>query len=954
MNSITLKINGKEFETLIHEHEMLSSVIRSKAGLTGTKEGCERGSCGACTVLVDGRAVLSCITPAKRCDGASILTIEGVAANGKLHSLQEKFVEKGAIQCGFCTPGMVMTALAFTNQNPNPTIDEIKQAISGNLCRCTGYKKIVDAIAEYCSDTDVLPAKAGIPAINANQSGHVGTPHPYIDAVKKVKGEAQFADDITIKDSLYCKFVRSKYPHAKIKSIDASAAENLPGVRAVITGKDLPVKFGVLPISEDETAMAVEKVRFAGEIVAAVAADTEEIAAKACKLIDVEYIPLKPFLTIDEALMEISDCENTTNRASTGTDCRDTIHCVSIEKIHSHTKYNNNIHKTAELRFGDQKAGLDKAEIKHRMEFQFAGLNHAFTEPHAASAFWDENGLTIYSATQVPHYLHRYLSQVLEVPMSRVRVIKPFLGGGFGGKSDPFPHEIIISHLARITGKPVKVRLTREEVFLTNHGRHPTKMTLEMGADSDGTFKVLDADIAIDGGAYGSFGVVTSYYNGVLLQLPYKLDNFGFISRRVYTNKPQCGAMRGHGAVNPRFAVECLIDEIARKLNMDPCELRLRNFLESNVLTLGQFRVTSNGVAKCLKAVMEKSRWKERWGKLEYGHGLGVACGAYISGSALPIHRSEYPQSVVHLKVDLDGRVVIFSGASDIGQGSDTMLAIIVSEVLGVGLDNVYVHAADTLLSPIDLGSYSSRVTFMAGNAAKMAADELKKKILNAVSKNLNVQVEDLGLSNEKVFSNDGKIDLTWKEAIEIATRKVGALNSSGYYNSPKLGGTFKGAGAGLSPSYSFGAVIAEVKVNPDTGKVNVLKLWGAHDAGRALNPLAVEGQLEGSWIMGLGQTLGEEMRYHEGLLLNGNFIDYKVPTAADMPEIDTNIIESMDPEGPFGAKECGEGALHPTNPAIANAIYDAVGVRITTLPIREEDIVSKVNQSLKTDLRGA
>jgi 4-hydroxybenzoyl-CoA reductase subunit alpha len=936
MIPISLSINGKKLETLIHEHEMLSSVIRNRAGLTGTKEGCEQGSCGACTVLVDGRPVLSCITPAKRCDGASILTIEGVASNGKLHKLQEKFVQKGAIQCGFCTPGMVMTVLAFTNQNPNPTIEEIKEAISGNICRCTGYKKIVEAIAEYCN------SDAGAIHESPLQDGfqHVGIPRPYVDAVKKVKGEAEFADDIRIKDTLYCKFVRSKYPHAKIKSIDASAAENLPGVRAVITGKDLPVKFGVLPISEDETAMAVEKVRFAGEIVAAVAADSEEIAAEVCKLIKVQYIPLKPFLTIEDSLLPVAE----------------------DEKIHSHTKYNNNVHKVAELRFGDQRAGLAESEVKCRMEFQFAGLNHAFTEPHAAAAFWDENGLTIYSATQVPHYLHRYLSQVLEVPMNRIRVIKPFLGGGFGGKSDPFPHELIIAHLARITGKPVKVRLTREEVFLTNHGRHPTRMALEIGTDTQGNFKVLDADIAIDGGAYGSFGVVTSYYNGVLLQLPYKLDNFGFISRRVYTNKPQCGAMRGHGGVNPRFAVECLIDQLARMLNMDPCELRLKNFLKSNVITLGQFRVTSNGVAECLKAVMEKSRWKERWGKLEYGHGLGVACGAYISGSALPIHRSEYPQSVVHLKVDLDGRVVIFSGASDIGQGSDTMLAVIVSEVLGIGLDNVYVHAADTLLSPIDLGSYSSRVTFMAGNAAKMAAEKLKKKILNAVAANfeLGTPVETrassggvsnsdvLSIAQERVFSNDGRVNLSWREAIEISTRKVGALNSSGYYNSPKLGGTFKGAGAGLSPSYSFGAVIAEVKVNPETGKVNVLKLWGAHDAGRALNPLAVEGQLEGSWVMGLGQTLGEEMRYHEGLLLNGNFIDYKVPTAADIPEIDTTIIESIDPEGPFGAKECGEGALHPTNPAIANAIYDAVGVRITRLPVREEEILKEIKKSEK------
>jgi len=896
MEIVKYTVNGKEYEVVVKPHDTLAKVLREKIQLTGTKVGCEQGSCGACTVFVDGKVVQSCITPAMRVAGSVITTIEGVADQNKLHKLQEKFVAKGAIQCGYCTPGMIMTSLDFLEETPNPSSEEIREALSGNLCRCTGYVKIVDAVEAYVKEEQAEPEEDSKYAM-------LGKGRPYIEAERKVQGKADYADDIQTKNALFTKFVRSTHAHARINSINKTKAEALSGVRAVITGEELPLKFGVLPISQDERAMAIEKTRYIGEIVVAIAADTEEIATEACKLIEVDYTPIRPFFDMKEACEDVGE----------------------DEQIHAHCKFNNNIHKKAELRFGDQKEGLENANYKVKVDFDFQGINHGFTEPHAATASWDENGLTIITATQVPHYLHRYLAKVLEVPMNQVRVIKPTVGGGFGGKSDPFPHEMIIAHLSRKMGQPVKMRFNREEVFLTNHGRHPTTMNMEMGVSSDGAFEALDADIIIDGGAYGSFGVVTSYYNGVLLQAPYKIDNFGFRTRRVYTNKPQCGAMRGHGAVNSRFAVETIIDRLAEGIKMDPCELRLKNFLDKETLTVGEYRITSNGSVESLKKVMELSKWKDKFKKLPEGHGVGVACGFFISGSALPIHWNQYPQSVVHLKVDLDGRVLVTSGASDIGQGSDTMLAIIVAEVLGLSMENIFVVAADTTLTPIDLGSYSSRVTFMAGNAAKQAAEKLREQVLEAVAKINKVERSELNIQNERVFTNDGKLDLTWVEAIENATRKVGALNTSGSYNSPKLGGDFKGAGAGLSPSYSFGAVITEVKVDKETGHVKVIDIWGAHDAGKAINPLAVEGQLEGSWHMGLGQAVSEQMKYRDGLLVNANFIDYKIPTSKDTPPIHTNIIETIDPEGPFGAKECGEGAIHPVIPAVANAIYDAI-----------------------------
>lgn len=917
MKQIHINVNGIWHDVLVNDHDTLSTVLRERLELTGTKIGCDQGSCGACTVLVENKAILSCISPALRYDGANITTIEGLSTNGELHKLQEKFVEKGAIQCGFCTPGMVMTALDFVNNNSNPSTDDVKEALSGNLCRCTGYKKIIEAVSEYANGT-VASEKA------TNSNLHtVGVSRPYIEAKKKALGNADYADDIKTKNALHCKFVRSIYAHAKINSINYSEAQNLEGVKYIATGKELPVKFGVLPISQDETAMAIDKVRYCGEIVVAVVAETEEIAAHACSLIKINYTPIKEYLSIDESLNDVG--EN--------------------EKIHAHCKFNNNIHKKAELRFGDQEQGLKDSEVTSTLSFEFEGINHGFTEMHAANAYWDENGLTITTATQVPHYLHRALAKALEVPLNKVRVIKPFVGGGFGGKSDPFPHEVIISYLAKKTGRTVRVRLTREEVFITNHGRHPSRMEINMGADKNGTLKVLNAEIAIDGGAYGSFGVVTSYYNGVLLQAPYKLNNFGFRTYRVYTNKPQCGAMRGHGAVNSRFAVESVIDELAHKINMDPCELRMKNFLDSNTLTVGHYRITSNGSRESLQKVMEQSDWKKRIGKLQTGKGLGVGCGFFISGSALPIIWNELPQSVVHLKVDFDGRVLITSGASDIGQGSDTMLAIIVAEVLGIDMDKIFVLAADTLLTPVDMGSYSSRVTFMAGNAAKDAAENLKREIIEAVSKRKEIATCELNLADNRMYSNDKTIDLSWLEAIEILIANRGAVSVSGKYISPKLGGDFKGSGAGLSPSYSFGACIAEVDVDTETGRVKVLNVWGAHDCGKAINPMAVEGQLEGSWHMGIGQAMSEQMKYFKGLLVNNNFLDYKIPTTLDTPDIHTNIIETNDPEGPFGGKECGEGAIHPVIPAIANAIYNAVGVRVTKLPITAEDVLKKLKE---------
>lgn len=917
MIQVQLKINEKDYTLLVEEDEMLSYTLRERLHLKETKVGCDQASCGACTIWMDGTPISSCITPTLKAVNKKITTIEGITSGPQLHQLQELFVKHGAIQCGFCTPGMVMTALNFVDNNPKCNLEEIKESISGNLCRCTGYKKIIDAIAEY----------AGIyrkqtSSIKGTSDNHtvIGKRTPYIEAEKKVRGIADYADDYIIKNALVCKFLRSPYPHAIIKSIDFSEAQKLSGVKYIAVGKELPEKFGVLPISQDETAMAIDKTRYIGEIVAAVAAETETIANEALQKIKVDYEILPAFLNIDDSLKT--------------TDCF--IHQTSA-------KHKSNVHKKAEIRIGDKEKSFNDSTIVKDLTVTFEGISHGFTEPHACTAYWDENGVSIITATQVPHYLQKALSKTLNIPLYKVRVIKPYVGGGFGGKSDPFAHEIIASYIAMKTHRPVRVCFSREEVFLTNHGRHPSRINIKIGADSNGIIKAIDGNMQIDGGAYGSFGVVTTYYNGSLLQGPYKTDYYGYSSARLYTNKPQCGAMRGHGGVNPRFVTECVLDDIAHQLKMDPCELRLKNLLPPGTTTLGQFRITSNGLKEALTSVMEQARWTERYGKLPYGHGLGVACSWYISGSLLPIIWNEYPQSVVHLKLDFDGRILLTSGASDIGQGTDTLLPMIAAEVLGIKKDIIQVVMADTLLTPVDLGSYSSRVTFMAGNAAKAAAEKLRDEIITCVAKRKELVKENLRLNNNEIVSDSGEKICGWQEAVDITLSQRGAISFSGWYISPKVGGDYKGAGAGLSPSYSFGAAIAEVKVNPDTGEYKAINFYGAHDCGKALNPLAVEGQLEGSWHMGLGQAMSEQMKYHEGHLLSNNFLDYKIPTALDTPEIYTNIIESKDPEGPFGAKECGEGALHPSVPALSNAIFNAVGARVTQLPITFEQVYNAI-----------
>jgi 4-hydroxybenzoyl-CoA reductase subunit alpha len=757
----------------------------------------------------------------------------------------------------------------------------------------------------------------------------LGTKVPLIDGPSKVSGQAVYTDDIVLPHMLVAKFVRSTEAHARIKKVDTSKAEGMPGVVAILTGKDIPHEtFGVLPLTQDEEPLAFEKVRHVGDYVALVAAEDEWSAIEATRAVKVSYEPLPAVLKLMDGLKPAQG-----------------------EKIHPEIGIDDtNVQKHVDQEFGHPEKAFSEAAVVAKAHWRFQGVTHAFTEPHAVVAHYTADGrLTVWSATQVPHYVHRALAKVTGLPMHRIQVIRPQVGGGFGGKSDPFPFEMAVALMAMKTRRPVKLLFDRDESFISGRGRHPTETDMALGFTKDGTLSALDIEAVIDGGAFASFGIISTYYNGVLSMGPYKVPNFRYKGRRVYTNHITSGAMRGHGAVNSRCAMEVLMDEAAESLGIDPFELRLKNLMAPYSLTVNDFRITSNGLKQCMEALRERSGWQKKWRKMPLGKGIGLGCGFYISGSNLPIHWDvkDFPMSTVHIKIDMDGGVTVHTGAAEIGQGSDTVAAMVVAEVLGIRLDRVRVKSRDTDTAPVDLGSYSSRVTFMMGNAARLAAEDIRRQLQQAASELTGHPKELFAMKDDELYNvANPSARVGFLDAVRKAMARKGALVARGAFNGTKMGGTFKGATAGLAPAYSMNAYVAEVDVDIETGQWRCTKVWAAHDCGRVLNRLSVEGQIEGSIHMGLGQVASETLEYRGPQLRNPSLLDYKIPTSMEMPEIETILIESNDAEGPFGAKEAGEGPLLPILPAVVNAIYDAVGVRFHQLPLTPDVVFKGLEQA--------
>jgi len=763
----------------------------------------------------------------------------------------------------------------------------------------------------------------------------IGKPFRKVDARAKCVGQTKFADDIVLPRMLFCKILRSHLPHALIKSVDVSKALALPGVFAVVTGKDFPIPYGILPVSQDEHALCVDKVRFIGDPVAAVAAIDEDVAFDAMNLIEVEYEALNTISTIEEAVL------------------------IDEPRIHDYGD-GGNVHKKVSLEFGNLEEGFAEADLIREDTFFYEGNTHLPMEQHAAVAHFDSDGkITLWSSTQTPHYVHRALAKVLGLPASHIRVIATPNGGGFGGKSDPFNHEVVVCKLSMITGRPVKVTLTREEVFYCHRGRHPVLMHVKTGVKNDGAITAMHFQSYLDGGAYGSYGVASTFYTGALQTVTYEVPRYKFQGIRTFTNKPPCGPKRGHGTPQPRYALEVQLDKIAEQLQLDPVEIRRQHLVAPNSVTANYLRIGSMGLGACIDKVVEGSRWKERFSwdqgnrKLPFGKGIGVACSSYICGAGLPIYWNNMPQSGVQLRLDRQGGVCVMCGSTDIGQGSDSILAYIVAEVLGIDPFDIRIVTADTDLTPVDLGSYSSRVTLMTGNAAIQAAERARELLVMAVAEKLGVPIENLSLAERRVFDVENpEVGVSFAEAIVLAESKFGTIGTVGSYTPPRSPGKFKGAGVGPSPAYSYSAAVAEVDVDPDTGIVVVERVWIAHDIGRSINPMLVIGQVEGSVYMGLGEILMEEMVYRENRNVVHKFpsmLEYKSPTTMEMCDVKTYLIEDPDPNGPYGAKEVGQGPLLPVPPAVANAVYNAVGVRIDEVPITPE----KVLRALKDKSRG-
>lgn len=771
---------------------------------------------------------------------------------------------------------------------------------------------------------------------------------PRLDTPDKATGRATFIDDMQFSGMLHAALLQSPLPHARIVNIDTSRAQKLPGVKAVITAADAgDIKYGVSPARYDETVFAEERVRYVGDEIAAVAAVDRETAEEAVALIRVEYEELPAVFSVEAALAE------------------------GAPQLHE--QFPGNRCAEVHQEFGNVEDALQHCDEVVTSTFRNKRQDGAFIEPPGCIARFDLAGrLTLYSSTQVPHYVQRTVAMVLGLPVGNVRVVKPYVGGGFGIKASANTGELAACLLARKTGRPVKFLYSREQVFMLCRARHGFVHKMTTGVKKDGSLLALRHECYLDGGAYASFGIATVYYAGSLLGGPYKLPNMKYDGYRVYTNKPACGAQRGHGGVAARAAWEQQLDMIAEALNMDPVELRLKNMMAAGDVTCNDLNLSSLGMRECLEAVKEGSGWTAKKGRLPRGKGIGMACGFFVSGAGYPIYRSDTYHCTAVVKLTEDGGTVLVQTASaEIGQGSDTAFGMIAAEALGVPLESVRVISGDTDLG-VDLGAYSSRQTLMTGHAVKEAAENVKRQVLAVLSEELDVPASDLDLRNGQVVFKSGPVDfsalrqryvkehrgwtdnpgdgpLTFREASRTAYLARGTIVGTGKYKPPVLGGKYKGAAVGTSPAYGCSAQVVEVSVDENTGKVIIEKITDAHDCGRAINRTSVEGQMEGSISMGMGEALFEEVKFDEhGRVINCDLAEYKLVTALEMPPVDTIIVESNEPNGPFGAKEVGEGAIMPTIPAILNAVYDAVGVRMFELPLTPERVFMAIRKAGK------
>ena len=910
---IALHVNGIPYQLLGTSETTLLQVLRDELNLTGTKNGCGQGHCGACTVIVDGRAVRACITRVGGLDGARVETIEGLARGGELHPLQQAFVEQGAVQCGFCTPGMIMAAKALLDANPHAGREEIVKALTPNLCRCTGYASIVRAVQAASATrrpTHLLE--------HGDLRMHiVGKPLPRPDAQAKVSGKALFAADLYFEKMLHARVLRSAYPHARILAIDTSKARSLPGVAAVLTADDIPGARTHGTIRADWPTLCWDKVRYTGDALALVAAETEAIAEQALPLITVDCEPLPGVFSPQEAL------------------------APSAPLVHEDTP--RNLLKHIKVRKGNVDAGFTQADVIVEQEYRTPFIEHAYLEPEAGVAVPEPDGrITVYVGSQIPFEDRRQVAEALAVPQEKVRIVQSAVGGAFGGKED-ITVQIPTALLARATGRPVRLVFSREESMRVHPKRHATTIRLKVGATLDGELTAVQATIWGDAGAYASLSEPVMTRTATHAAGPYQVPNVKTDCYAVYTNNPPAGAMRGFGVPQAIFAIESAMDTLAEKLGLHPLELRRRNALRVGSITAtGQLLRESVGLLETMDrveaAVQELGQGVLTPSGPERRRGWGFACCLKNVGlgEGLP--------DTAGAAVDLtdEGGAVVRIGAAEVGQGLVGIAAQIAAEVLGVPYGRVQVVVGDTDLTLDGGPTVASRQTFVTGNAVRHAALQVRQQLAAAVAEVLGVPPDVLAFAVGRVAAPDGR-EVPLEEAVALARREGRPLSAEHVYQPPAT--TPLGEPGDDHFAYGFATQAALVEVDTHTGQVEVLKVIAAHDVERAINPQAIAGQLEGGVVMGAGFALSEELVVKDGVVQNADLARYRIPRIGLAPEVVPIIVEAATSEGPFGAKGVGEITSIPTAPAITNAIHAATDVRVTELPATRE----KVRAGLKS-----
>ena len=945
---ITLRINGETYEVAVEPRTILIDVIREQLGLTGTKKACDFGNCGSCTVLMDGKPVLSCLVLALDAQGKDILTVEGLNKDGQLHPLQEAFIDHGAIQCGFCTPGMLLSAKALLDENPQPTMEEIKQAIAGNLCRCTGYQKIIETI---------LSAVKGAKGDDreTEESFPIGKRIRRIDGNVKATGEARFTVDMVLPGMLHGKILRSPYPHAKILHIDTSSAAALPGVKAIITGKDTgTVRFSFIDTPRypaDQCPLAVEKVRFIGEGVAAVAAVSEKIAEEALRLIKVEFQELPAVFDPVEAMKDGAPRIHDRIVPTTTTAWQD----FGVSREARPYDAVNNVANKILITVGDIEQGFKQSDYVREDKFEIPATAHVALEPHVALANFDSSGkLDVWLSHMGYEHKRFWLAKTLGIPISKVRVHKTYVGGAFGGKISLFPHEFLAAFLSRRTARPVKITLSRHEVFSTCYTSRRFIVNVKTGVKKNGTIVAQDVKIIDDVGAYRSSSPTALYLAHVFRHAIYNIPNVRHEGVGVYTNKLDAGPKRGHASPEISFAIESQLDIIAQELNMDPLELRLKNLRKKgDVLPNGDV-LESYGLPEALKKAAQSSGWKQKWGK-QKNRGMGIGLASMFSGA----HNYPFGSAAI-TKLNPDGRFTLFTGQTEFGQGADTAMAQIAAAELGLTTDDVVIVSGDSELCPYDIGNWLSAGIYVSGQAVRKAAADAKQQLLAYASEALEAKVDDLATGQGCVYLKDEpEKKLTFADLYKYGIQLKGGdpILGKGYVKAVQdvsfWGGSYKGTatlsrGAGrFTDAYGFAAAIAEVEVDKETGRVKTIKITVADDCGTDINPTNVEGQLESQAVMALGDALFEQVDIEQGRVTNPDLADYKIPGILDVPMVTTISVQNYEPKGPFGAKEVGETARAAVIVAIANAVCNAIGDRIYSLPMTPEKILGALGNKV-------